>query len=149
MIAEWKGHNMTQTVFKFAACCAAVAASAPLAAEAPLPAAVEFSAVTALVSDASPAPRLTEINYERLYRRLIQAGMFSQVLGYTLTVDTDGKVTGCSFSRDFRLLVTERDLCRAFSRAFAFEPARDSAGNPVAGAYEGKVEVASFFQPNL
>lgn len=128
-------------------------ASTPLvtgtAAEAPLPDFIALSAVSAFASNSSPAPHLTEINYERLYRRLIQAGMFSQVLGYTLSVDAEGRVTGCSFTRDFRMEVTKRDLCRAFARSFSFQPARDAAGNPVTGQYHGRIEVASFFQPNL
>jgi protein TonB len=139
----------TKSALSLAAWCAAVLGAAPLAAEAPLPAAIEFSAATIVARDTAAAPQLTEINYERLYRRLVQAGMFSQVLGYTLTVDAEGKVTGCSFTRDFRMVVTERDLCRAFTRSFSFVPARDTAGKAVAGQYQGKVEVASFFQPNL
>jgi protein TonB len=140
---------MTKIALSLAACCAAVAGAAPLAAEAPLPVAIEPNPVPVVARQTAAAPQLTEINYERLYRRLVQAGMFSQVLGYTLTVDAEGKVTGCSFSRDFRMVVTERDLCRAFARSFSFAPARDAVGKAVAGQYQGKVEIASFFQPNL
>ena len=67
---------------------------------------------------------------------------------YTLTVDAEGKPVGCSFSRDFRMLVTERDVCRSFLRSVTFEPARDAQGNPVIGTYEGEIEIASFFQPS-
>lgn len=140
---------MTTTVFKCAACYSALAFAAPLSAESPIPASVEFSAAAMAAGEPAGAPHVVAIDYDRLYRRLMQAGMFSQVLGYALTVDAEGKVIGCSFSRDFRREVTRRDLCRAFTRSFAFEPARGAEGEPVAGIYRGKVEIASFFQPNL
>jgi hypothetical protein len=92
---------------------------------------------------------VTSIDYDRLYRRLVQEGMISQVLGYTLTVDAEGKPVGCSFSRGFRMLVTERGVCRSFLRSVTFERARDAQGNPVAGRYSDEIEVVSFFRPNL
>jgi len=140
---------MTRTSLRIAVPLAALACAMPVAAEAPLPLAVDFKAVSTLDRASPSTPQLTSINYERLYRRLVQAGMISQVLGYTLTVDAEGKPVGCSFSREFRMLVTERDVCRSFLRSVTFEPARDAQGNPVAGRYSGEIEIASFFQPNL
>ena len=76
---------MTRISLRIAATLVTLTAALPVAAEAPLPLAVEFRAVSTM-DRASPAtPQLTSINYERLYRRLVQAGMISQVLGYTLT----------------------------------------------------------------
>ncbi len=118
--------------------------SGPLSAEAPAPLTIEVAAANAV---AQP-PQLASINYVRLYRRLVQAGMLSQVLGYKLTIDTEGKPIDCRFSRSFRMAVTERDLCRAFSRSLAFEPARDAQGKAVVGTYEDEIEIASFFQAN-
>ena len=81
---------MTRISLRIAATLVTLTAALPVAAEAPLPLAVEFRAVSTM-DRASPAtPQLTSINYERLYRRLVQAGMISQVLGYTLTVDAEG-----------------------------------------------------------
>jgi hypothetical protein len=138
--------------FKIAAAGAVMSASlavaSPLAAETTAPLAAEFSAASVAVANVAEAPQLSSINYERLYRRLVQAGMLSQVLHYTLSVDAEGKPVECSFSRDFRMLVTEREVCRSFLRSVTFEPARDAQGNPVAGRYQGEIEIASFFQPN-
>lgn len=129
---------------------ALAAAAAPALAETAVSLTAELSSASFAVREAtaSPAPQVTKINYERLYRRLVQAGMVSQVLGYKLTVNAEGKPVGCSFSREFRLAVTEREVCRSFLRSISFEPARDEQGNPVIGTYEGEVEIASFFQPN-
>ena len=140
---------MTRSSLRIAVPLAALACAMPVAAEAPLPLAVDFKAVSTLDRASPSTPQLTSINYERLYRRLVQAGMISQVLGYTLTVDAEGKPVGCSFSRGFRMLVTERSVCRLFLRLVTFERARDVQGNPVAGRYSDEIEVVSFFQPDL
>ena len=91
---------------------------------------------------------LEEIDYKLLYRRMMQLGMLSQVLGYSLTVDAEGKATDCRFSRRFKSAYTTKELCKQFLRVTTFEPARDAQGNPVVGTYEGEIEIASFFQPN-
>ncbi len=83
-----------------------------------------------------------------LYRQLMQLGMVSQVLGYSLRVDADGKATDCSFSRRFARRYTREQLCKAFVTYTELRPARDAAGNAVVGTYEGEIEVASFFQPS-
>lgn len=128
----------------------AMAVTPPLLAQSPVPVAAEFSAASFATDTqvASAAPQLTSINYERLYRRLVQAGMLSQVLGYSVTVDADGRPVDCSFSRRFRMLATEREVCRSLLRSVSFEPARDAQGNRIAGTYKGELEIASFFQPD-
>jgi hypothetical protein len=93
-------------------------------------------------------PELVSIDYKMLYRQLMQLGMVSQVLGYSLNVDADGKATGCSFSRRFSRRYTREQLCKAFMTYTEFRPARDAAGNAVAGTYESEIEIASFFQPS-
>lgn len=102
---------------------------------------------TAVPQVAAP-PVLAEIDYKRLYRRMMQLGMLSQVIGYTLDVDAEGKATDCHFSRRFKSRYTREQLCEAFREATGFQPARDAQGNAVAGTYQGEVEVASFFQPS-
>lgn len=128
-----------------AAVFAALGLTTPVSAV-PVPAGAEASAAAA--ASRATAPQLESINYVRLYRRLVQAGMLSQVLGYKLTIDAEGRPVDCRFSRDFRMVATERDVCRAFLRSTTFEPARDAQGNPVAGTYEDEIEIASFFQPS-
>ena len=100
------------------------------------------------VPQIAAAPVQTEIDYKLLYRRMMQLGMLSQVLGYSLSVDAEGKVTDCRFSRHFKSRYTREQLCEAFREATEFRSARDAQGNAVAGTYEGEVEVASFFQPS-
>jgi hypothetical protein len=100
------------------------------------------------VPQVAAAPVLTEIDYKLLYRRMMQLGMLSQVLGYTLSVDDKGEATDCRFSRRFKSRYTREQLCEAFRDATGFQPARDAQGIAVAGTYEGEVEVASFFQPS-
>jgi len=145
--------NSLKIVAAGAAFSATFALAAPVAAETAAPFHAEnISAspeASLAVSDPAQAPQITSIDYVRLYRRLVQAGLLSQVLGYTLTVSAEGKPVECSFSRDFRMLVTEREVCRSFMRSIAFEPARDAQGNPVVARYQGEIEIASFFQPNL
>jgi len=100
-------------------------------------------------ASATPSnPVLASIDYKLLYRRMMQLGLLSQELGYTLTVDTDGKPLDCSFNRQFKSFYVRKKLCDAFIETTSFSPARDAAGNLVAGTYQGNVEVASFFQPS-
>lgn len=139
---------MTLITLKVAAAAVAMSGGAPLAAEFAAPIAGLSDTQSAAHAVATGTPQLTAINYERLYRRLVQAGMVSQVLEYTLTVDAEGKPVECSFSRDFRMLATRREVCRSLQRSVTFDPARDAQGNPVAGRYQGKIEIASFFQPD-
>lgn len=93
-------------------------------------------------------PELVAIDYKTLYRRMMQLGMVSQVLGYSLTVNVDGQATDCRFSRRFKSQFTRKQLCKAFRDATEFRPARDANGTAVIGTYEGEVEIASFFQPS-
>lgn len=99
-------------------------------------------------ADAVPGPQLKAIDRGILYRRLMQLGMLSQVLGYKLNVDAEGQTTGCSFSRSFKSRYTAKRLCDAFIETTSFEPARDDRGEAVEGTYEGEIEIASYFQPS-
>ncbi len=111
-------------------------------------------AAPAVAQDAAPdaqvgqPPELVAIDYKALYREMMRLGMVSQVLGYTLTVGSDGRPADCRFSRRFKNRYTRRQLCQAFRNTTTFRPARDGQGNPVIGTYEGEIEIASFFQPS-
>jgi hypothetical protein len=102
----------------------------------------------ASASDPAGSPQLKSIDRGILYRRMMQLGMLSQVLGYKLSVDAEGKAAQCSFSRYFKSPYTRKRLCEAFIETTAFEPARDATGQAVTGTYEGEIEIASFFQPS-
>lgn len=127
---------------------AALALGGPLAANEVEEARKQAAATTSSASDPAGPPQLKSIDREVLYRRMIQLGMVTQVLGYKLSVDAEGKASECSFSREFKSAYTTRRLCAAFIRTTVFEPARDETGKPIGGTYEGTIEIASFFQPN-
>ncbi|MCL9982610.1 MAG: hypothetical protein NBV60_05565 [Erythrobacter sp.] len=103
---------------------------------------------TPAASDPAATPQLKSIDRPILYRRMMQLGMLTQVLGYKLSVDTEGKPVECSFSRSFKSAYTAKRLCAAFIETVEFEPARDETGKSVTGTYEGEIEIASFFQPS-
>lgn len=133
-----------------AAC--ALALGGPLAAneieEARMQAPSATPSATPAASDPAATPQLKSIDRPILYRRMMQLGMLTQVLGYKLSVDTEGKPVECSCSRSFKSAYTAKRLCAAFIETVAFEPARDETGKSVTGTYEGAIEIASFFQPS-
>lgn len=51
----------------------------------------------------------------------------------TLDVAPDGRVSGCTVARSSGSQSLDRTTCRLIEQRFRFEPARDSAGNPVPG----------------
>lgn len=99
-------------------------------------------------AEGAQAPELVEIDYKTLYRRMMQLGMVTQVLVYTLAVDEGGQPTDCELSRKFRSPFTVKELCKELMATTTLEPARDAQGNAVSGSYKGEVEIASFFQPS-
>ncbi len=127
---------------------AALALGGPLAANEVDEARMQAAATASAESDQAGTPQLKSIDREILYRRMMQLGMLTQVLGYKLSVDAEGKATQCSFSREFKSAYTTKRLCAAFIETTAFEPARDEGGKAMAGTYEGEIEIASFFQPS-
>ena len=130
-----------------AAACA-LALSGPLAANEIEEARMQAPSAGPAASDPAATPQLKSIDRPILYRRMMQLGMLTQVLGYKLSVDTEGKPVECSFSRSFKSAYTAKRLCAAFIETVAFEPARDETGKSVTGTYEGEIEIASFFQPS-
>lgn len=119
---------------------AALALGAPLMAS-------EIKPISAAMTGAQPA-QLLEIDFIRVTKRAFNLGLLSQDLGYTLTVAADGTVTDCELSRRFRNPITARELCRSITRAVTLTPARDAAGNPVSGTYQGMIRIQSPFTAN-
>jgi hypothetical protein len=116
---------------------AALALAAPLMAS-------ELQPLSADMTGAQPA-QLLEIDFIRVTKRAFNLGLLSQDLGYTLTVAADGTVTDCQLSRRFRNPITTREMCRSITRAVTLAPARDAAGNPVSGTYQGMIRIQSPF----
>jgi hypothetical protein len=116
---------------------AALLLAAPLAAGELLP----------LSSDTTGARpvELLEIDFIRVTKRAFNLGLLSQDLGYTLTVAADGTVTDCTLSRSFRSPLIAREMCRSIIRSATLAPARDAAGNPVSGTYQGMIRIRSPF----
>lgn len=63
-------------------------------------------------------------------------------LGYTLTVDPEGKVTDCELTEAFRMRRINESLCGILSEHHTFEPAMDANGNPVEGSYTATLSYA-------
>lgn len=70
--------------------------------------------------------------------------ILSQRLGYILTIGTDGEVTNCELTREFRYRATEVAMCRPFERHLNFEPALDENGMPTVGTYEFSIDINTF-----
>lgn len=86
-------------------------------------------------------PRL--IAFEGIHQLGAAAGrqsLLSEVLGYTLRVDAEGKAVDCTLSRSFRRKAVTLSLCRPLMKHSRFEPARDAQGNPVEGEFSGEVD---------
>lgn len=102
------------------------------------------SCMAASASDAATGPRgPVLIAFEGLNQLAAEASrqaMLSQVLGFTLTIDAEGKPTQCELDRDFRRRATEIALCRPLLRYHRFEPAIDAQGNPVEGRYRSQID---------
>lgn len=87
-------------------------------------------------TDGTLAPEL--IAFEGMDHLRVEAsrqGLLSEVLGFTLTVDPEGKATDCTISRHFRRQATRIGLCRPFLRHTTFNPAVNAAGEAVEGTY--------------
>lgn len=67
------------------------------------------------------------------YRRRVQGEV-----GFELDVGADGRVSDCRITRSSGSEPLDRATCRMAVRA-RFEPARDSAANPVPGNYRGSL----------
>ena len=59
-------------------------------------------------------------------------------VAFTLTVGSDGRVTGCSVTQSSGHSDLDETSCRLLSRRARFNPGKDSAGNPTGGIYPGR-----------
>jgi len=76
---------------------------------------------------------------ERDYRaRWIREGL-SGVAGFTLEIDARGRVSDCTITRSAGHDVLDGATCRLLTRRARFDPARNSAGDKVAGSYSSSV----------
>ena len=67
--------------------------------------------------------------------------MLGETLRYALQVADDGKATDCELSRKFRRRIVTISFCKVLLEHHRFAPARDAAGTPVPGSYEGSVRL--------
>jgi len=58
---------------------------------------------------------------------------------FTLTIDGEGRISNCTITGSTGHSVLDRATCRLLEDRARFEPARDAAGNPVAGGYASAV----------
>ena len=147
MVLAERGVIMGNVRFGLVSLVVGITALSPCAGLAAQEGAVQSASVppaSAASSDGRP-PELTAFDYKSFFRRSTQLGLLTQDLGYTLSVAADGSITDCKLSRSFRLANTERELCRAITRAADLAPATDAAGNPVPGTYQGEVKIWSPF----
>ncbi|MEM6858881.1 MAG: hypothetical protein AAF559_13535 [Pseudomonadota bacterium] len=118
-----------------------VAFSFPVAAQSPANGTQETGAEASEETNLAQGPVLIE--FEGL-RDLVGAAsrnrLLSQKLGYTLRVDATGALNACELARRFRRKATRLALCRPLLNTMTFEPARDAAGEPVEGIYEGVID---------
>lgn len=66
--------------------------------------------------------------------------LLSEVIGFTLEVDAEGKATDCKLDRDFRRKLVTIELCRPLLEHHRFEPARDADGDAIAGTYASQID---------
>ena len=60
---------------------------------------------------------------------------FAGTASFTLEIDARGRVSGCTITGSTGHAVLDGATCRLLERRARFNPARDSAGDPVSGSY--------------
>ena len=88
---------------------------------------------------ASPKGNPGDWIQERDYRSNWIRQSLSGVAGFTLQIDTRGKVTDCSITRSTGHDALDGATCRLLTRRARFDPARDPAGNVTPGSYSSSV----------
>jgi TonB family protein len=66
----------------------------------------------------------------------LRAGEQGRV-GFRVTVGPDGRPADCAITQSSRSAILDSTTCRLIVRRGRFSPARDSAGRPAAGTWEG------------
>ncbi|MEM7781436.1 MAG: energy transducer TonB [Pseudomonadota bacterium] len=103
----------------------------PISLPDPIP---SFDPVSAAPSG-NPGEWITNSDYRTSW---INRG-FEGVAGFSLTIDTRGRVTNCSITQSTGHSALDQATCRLLERRARFEPARDSSGNTVSGSYSSSV----------
>jgi protein TonB len=88
---------------------------------------------------ARPKGSLGEWVTDADYRsRWIREGM-SGTARFTLAIDPSGRISECTITRSSGHAELDAATCRLIERRARFEPARDGAGNRVAGTYSNAI----------
>lgn len=89
----------------------------------------------AAVPKGNPGSWILERDYRANWIRQELTG----VAAFTLDIDARGKVTDCTITRSTGHEVLDGATCRLLTRRARFDPARNSAGDKVAGTYSSSV----------
>jgi protein TonB len=97
--------------------------------------------IVALLLIAASTPPVPKAPYERLvsiddYPAAARAQGLTGTARVRLDVAPTGRVTGCTILASSGTALLDAATCRLLSSRARFEPARDGAGKPVAGAVE-------------
>lgn len=87
-----------------------------------------------------PVPKLVSFDgVAELVRTASSLGLLRQRLGFALAVSPTGEITDCRLSQSFRRAIIKKSLCEVLTKHHKFEPALNSAGEPVRGVYDGEL----------
>ncbi|MEL6485932.1 MAG: energy transducer TonB [Pseudomonadota bacterium] len=64
---------------------------------------------------------------------------FTGTASFTLEIDARGRVSDCTITGSTGHVVLDGATCRLLERRARFDPARDGAGDPIAGSYSSSV----------
>jgi hypothetical protein len=67
-------------------------------------------------------------------------------IAYNLSVDAEGKATGCELTETFRMRRISDTLCEVLIAHHTFEPANDASGTPIAGEYSARIAYADVYE---
>lgn len=97
---------------------------------------------------ASRPAELAFFDYGRFVTHAHYLRLPRQKLAFTLTVGADGKVSECTFAREFRSAFTPAELCDRLKLTMTFRPARDAQGKTVSDVYSNEVMIWSPVRPD-
>lgn len=95
--------------------------------------------VAEVVAEGTPVKLISFDGEQRLLQSSNRLRIWRSHLSYTLSVDAEGKVTGCELTEPFRRKYISVQLCKLLSASHTFEPARDADNNAVAGSYTNRI----------
>ncbi|TRD10640.1 energy transducer TonB [Erythrobacter insulae] len=83
----------------------------------------------------NPGEWVTDNDYRSTWIRREMSG----VAGFSVTIDTNGRVSGCTITRSTGHSQLDDATCKLLERRARFNPAKDSNGKPVSGTYRNSV----------